>query len=1030
MDPRRMACFLGALTLLIGATASAQEGFDIQGKELVIGERKHWETWQVPGHMVVIDDSGGIRTKDFRLVYNLFDDPFFRREVSLSSNKPRVMNLDSVQAVDVKGDFKVTLSGDPVYDYFLKPGPSRAGSNPDLVANLLDGDPTTYWEPDPADPLIDWWVEVSVGRTVPIERIRAEFVDAELGDPFRRFLLFLEDDQFPLVADDSNFQFKAVEPLSSINEDQRVVVVESAHTSGLLPPASEGLVEATMTLPNGSPSWNGLLVETIRLQVTDTKGARAEEISEERYLILPASERGEVEYFAMSEGGRFEPVDSTTYFGLAEERRGTPRYFRRELPRLAEIDAWGWGDNVAFDMLSNGGVILQEFPSGGGSAAFDGIMSSFYQNTYWDEEAPASNMLIADLGATIWAKEFRVLSQGYFQAPSIRGYLLRGSAGERDSEGRLKFARISSPQREINSSVGFHTELADPVDPPRKVRFMEFRGLENDPGGTVTISRTPGVGEFMAFSDGPPAEVTLTSRAMELPEGANLVAIDWEADTPPGTSLELRTRTGDEVEREIRFYNSGGSQVTEKKYNALLFTLKGPIDTVSVIGSDWSEWSEAYTQSGAVITSPSLRRFVQVQARLKADQGADPPALNRVSMAFDDPSVQGLIGEIWPQDAALGRLDTFEVFVRAGVVEQPNPSAGYDEVRLVADPGLHMTLIDVALGTEAEFAAGEPHRLFDRRVADGLATADGEILSVLSDRGDSMHVRLPELLVEGVGEGARLYFRRLQAGDETPTTGGGKLLNEPTYELLPDEEKGSIRFFRYIDAEQRTREEVGAEEYDALAREERAPIRYFRTVKSVISETVFSERGDTLSAAEYAVLPAVDQGRVVGATRLLRMRFAAEVFLHGTRLNLAARNGVRGLSFQAGVGGEATGLSPGSGLVLGALGAATVVADMVVVPNPFTPNGDGINERTSVGFSLFRLFDPRPVRIRVFSLEGRQVRRLEQQLFGGRHNVQWDGRDEEGNLVVPGLYIVQVDAAADHQGLSGTQQCRVVGVVY
>ena len=119
-----------------------------------------------------------------------------------------------------------------------------------------------------------------------------------------------------------------------------------------------------------------------------------------------------------------------------------------------------------------------------------------------------------------------------------------------------------------------------------------------------------------------------------------------------------------------------------------------------VIGSDWSEWSAAYTQPGAEITSPSLRRFIQVQARLKADLGAEPPALNRISLAFDDPSVQGLAGEIWPQDATPGRLDTFSVFVRAGVVEQPIPSAGYDEVRLIADPGLDMELIDVALGTE------------------------------------------------------------------------------------------------------------------------------------------------------------------------------------------------------------------------------------------------------------------------------------------------------------------------------------------
>lgn len=1023
-----------ALCAVVIATAapmvSAQEGFTIRAKELVVDAPEHWATWQVPNHMVLLDSSGGIRTRNFRTVYNLMDDETFRRQVTISSTKPRVMNLDSVQSVDVKGDLKVSNSGDPVYDYFLSPGPSRAGSNPHMVANLLDGDPTTYWEPNPDDPLIDWWVEVSVGRTVPIERIRLQFVDEELGDPFRRFLLFLEDDQFPLVAEDGNFQFKVIEPLSGINEDQRIIIVDAAQTSGLLPPAGEALADANMPLPNGSPSWNGMLIETIRLQVIDTKKLKAEEISEQRYLSLPANERGAVEYFALSEGGRAEPVDSSTYFSLADERKGRSRFFRRELPRLAEIDVWGWGDNVAYNMLDNGGTILQQFQSGGGSTAFDGVMSSFYQNPYWLEEIPTENMLIADLGGTIWAKEFRVLSQGYFQAPSLRGYLLRGSEGQRDSEGRLKFSRISSSEREINSSVGFYTELADPVDPPRKVRFMEFRGMENDPGGTVTISRTPGVGEFMIFSEGPPADVSLTSSAMELPLGANLVSITWEADTPPRTSIEMRTRTGDEVEREIRFYNSGGSEVTEKKYDSLLFTLKGPIDTVAVIGADWSEWSGAYTQSGAEVTSPSLSRFIQVQARIKAGQGADPPALKRVSVAFDDPSVQGLTGEVWPQDAAPGRLDTFEVFVSAGVVEQPNPSAGYDEVRLVADPGLDMELVDVALGTEAEFAADAPYRLFSLRVPDGLSTAAGEQLTILNDRGNSLYIRLPELLDEGVGDGARLYFRQLRAGDETPATGGGKLLDEGAYNLLPDGEQGSVRFFRYVGGDRRVVEEVGLDVFDGLAREERAPIRYFRTVKSVISETIFNDRGDTLTAAEYAALPVDDQGKVVGKTRLLRLRFAAAVFLHGTRLQLSARNGIRELPFQTGIGGEVTELAPGRGLVLGALGARAVVSDLNVAPNLFTPNGDGINESANVAFSLFRLFEPRRVRVRVFSLDGREVRRLEQNLFGGRQSVQWDGRNEQGNLVTPGLYIVQVDAAADQQGLSGTVQSRVVGVVY
>ena len=125
-----------------------------------------------------------------------------------------------------------------------------------------------------------------------------------------------------------------------------------------------------------------------------------------------------------------------------------------------------------------------------------------------------------------------------------------------------------------------------------------------------------------------------------------------------------------------------------------------------------------------------------------------------------------------------------------------------------------------------------------------------------------------------------------------------------------------------------------------------------------------------------------------------------------------------------------TSLTPGSGLVLSALGADDLVQDMEIQPNPFTPNGDGINDVATIGFSLFRVFEPRPVTVRIATLAGREVKRFEQNLLGGRRLVQWDGRDAGGTLVPPGLYIVQVHGRADQQGLASTRRSRVVGVVY
>ena len=125
-----------------------------------------------------------------------------------------------------------------------------------------------------------------------------------------------------------------------------------------------------------------------------------------------------------------------------------------------------------------------------------------------------------------------------------------------------------------------------------------------------------------------------------------------------------------------------------------------------------------------------------------------------------------------------------------------------------------------------------------------------------------------------------------------------------------------------------------------------------------------------------------------------------------------------------------TSLTPGRGLVVSALGADDLVRDMEIQPNPFTPNGDGINDMATIGFSLFRVFEPRPVTVRIATLAGREVKRFEQNLLGGRRSVQWDGRDDGGALVPPGLYIVQVHGRADQQGLSNARRSQVVGVAY
>ena len=193
-------------------------------------------------------------------------------------------------------------------------------------------------------------------------------------------------------------------------------------------------------------------------------------------------------------------------------------------------------------------------------------------------------------------------------------------------------------------------------------------------------------------------------------------------------------------------------------------------------------------------------------------------------MEYTDPSVVGLAGEIWPQEVVPGRRDTFAVFVSAAVVERPNPSPGFDELRLRSEPALDMELIDAALGTEGEFAAGEPYRLYANRVEEGLAAAEGDLLRVLSGRGDSLQVRFPEVLERAVGNGINTFYRRVEEGEEVPTSEGGTLLDQVAYSRLPEQQQGAIRYFQKLEGDDgESLEEVDEQTFADLApRGERA----------------------------------------------------------------------------------------------------------------------------------------------------------------------------------------------------------------
>ena len=104
--------------------------------------------------------------------------------------------------------------------------------------------------------------------------------------------------------------------------------------------------------------------------------------------------------------------------------------------------------------------------------------------------------------------------------------------------------------------------------------------------------------------------------------------------------------------------------------------------------------------------------------------------------------------------------------------------------------------------------------------------------------------------------------------------------------------------------------------------------------------------------------------------------------------------------------------------------AGQVLEQVRANPPIFSPNGDGINDATVIELVLSRVDVARPVSMRIFDLSGRTVARLRPPALSagtylrlsGRERESpgyWDGRNDRGNLVPPGLYLFQVKVELD-----------------
>jgi hypothetical protein len=83
-----------------------------------------------------------------------------------------------------------------------------------------------------------------------------------------------------------------------------------------------------------------------------------------------------------------------------------------------------------------------------------------------------------------------------------------------------------------------------------------------------------------------------------------------------------------------------------------------------------------------------------------------------------------------------------------------------------------------------------------------------------------------------------------------------------------------------------------------------------------------------------------------------------------------------------------------------------------IAPSPFSVERDGA---TRIRYTLDDV--PNLVRARIFDARGREVRTLEEARLAGRTGeLVWNGRDDEGNRVRVGVYVVLFEAVRTDEG--------------
>ena len=508
-----------------------------------------------------------------------------------------------------------------------------AGAAQSTAPRAFDGDLTTSWSPPPSTAPKDWWLDIDLGQVFPVQQVRLRFADSAPPLPF-----------FNL----------------SLSKGERFI--NSANV----------VVEGT--------------------------------------LLYSHSER-----FAFNEG-RDVTIDLDDE--LVQVLRIEATREMTGAPALAEIQIKAFGDNIAFDLIAKGGIVDVEAAivavAGIPSVMFDGDLSTMWRVNPLAKGSSGGSETFGDyridLGATYWIDSIWLLGEPLGIPPRLRqsyanflSYKLQYSDGSLAPDGSLAWQALASIPPDPRNFFDVRNFRHDvPLIAARYLRLI----YPTSQGGNIiggglsgsafdSTGRLDGLGlvsEFQVYGEGYPARVTLRSPVIDLGSNWNITAIEWAIDAPLGAQFSLRSRTGDHVVEQMRYFDKNGKEVTKRRYEKLIASFRGPIETTLQPGDGWSVWSEEYLHTGTRFRSPSPRRYVQLEAELRADNPQAGIALNELALIYSRPLARTAVGEVHPSLVAPGEQTDFTYFLRP---EFARDSQGFEAIALEASVPLAFRALQI-----------------------------------------------------------------------------------------------------------------------------------------------------------------------------------------------------------------------------------------------------------------------------------------------------------------------------------------------